>query len=229
MSETNLYKRVESFATDHFGCHTVKQQIGTKFGKVDVVGLRLPLGDFATTSELIAIEVKEERTTFLSAVGQTRAYAIFAHKCYLAVRKRFKARFTPEEKDIAAQLGIGLIEIRTGECHEVLTSQAFSPQDRYVLQVMNKLDFFICAICGGAYPKQDICDINNTREIDLQAYPGYRGQMRKAILTRKNIRYWLYELARLKRDKRWYIYDRRHICKDCVSIFASLVNNSPPK
>ncbi len=185
MSEAGLYKRVESFAVDHFGCHTVQQQIGTKFGKVDVVGLRLPPGDFAATSELIAIEVKEERSTFLSAVGQTRAYSIFAHKCYLAVRKRFAARFTPEEKDVAAQLGIGLIEIRTNGCREILTSQAFSPQDRYVLQVINKLGFFICAVCGGAYPKQDMSDINSRREIDLQAHPGYRGQMRRAIMKRK--------------------------------------------
>lgn len=226
MREAKLYKLVESFASDHFGCHTVKQQVGTKLGKIDVVGLRVTPGDLSTTSELIAIEVKEEAASFLSAIGQTRAYSIYAHKCYLAFRKRFSSKFSVEEKDIATQLGVGLIEIRSNKCYEVLSSQMFLPQERHVLHILNTLGFFTCAICHGVYPKQDVSNINSKRRIDLQSYPSYTGQMRKAIVGRKNIRYWLYELATLKRDKRWYIYDRRHICKDCVTIFASLVNNT---
>jgi hypothetical protein len=59
--------------------------------------------------------------------------------------------------------------------------------------------------------------------IDISEGPGYRGFFDKAIKTRKNLRYWLYELADARGDKRTYTYDRRYLCKDCVSLFGSLL------
>jgi hypothetical protein len=174
---------------------------------------------------LIAIEVKEEGASFLTAIGQARIYSVYAHKCYLAIRKRYGNKFTPEETDIATQLGVGLIEIRSNRCHEVLSSQLFSPQEKYVLQILNKLGFFRCTLCRGAYRKKDIQAINIKQQIDLQSDPKYTGQLVRAIKQRKHAMYWLYEMYYSRESEtRKYNYNRRYICKDCLSLFASLIS-----
>lgn len=223
--ESKLYKQIEDFASEYFGCHTVKQQVGTKFGKVDVVGLKENRGDLESTSEVIAIEVKEEKASFLQAVGQTRAYSIYAHRCYLAFKKRNRNEFTDDEIDIADQLGVGLIEVKSNTCDIKLTSKLFSPQERYILQILDKLDYFRCVLCRGTYPKKHISDISS-RLIFLGDNPSYRGNLKKAIESRLNIRYYLFGLSHIREDDRKYVYDKRFICKDCVSIFASLIPNN---
>ena len=70
-------------------------------------------GDLASTTELVAIEVKEERAPFLTSAGQAFAYSLYAHKCYLAVRKRRGAKFSAEEQRAAAHFGIGLLAVRS--------------------------------------------------------------------------------------------------------------------
>lgn len=225
MLESRLYKTVELFTADHYACHAVQQQVGTRLGKVDVIGLRDVGSDFGTSSELITVEVKEEGASFLTAIGQARVYSIYAHKCYLAVRKRYGNKFTPEETDIAMQLGVGLIEIRSSKCHEVLSSQLFSPQERYVLQILNKLNYFQCTLCRGTYPKRNIQALNTKQQIDLQSDPKYTGQLVRAIKQRKHAIYWLFEMSySRKNETRSYVYDRRYICKDCLSLFASLIS-----
>jgi hypothetical protein len=220
--EAKLYKPIENFASEYFGCHVVKQQVGTKFVRVDVVGLKENRGDLDSTSEVIAIEVKEEKASFLQAVGQTRAYSIFAHRCYLAVKKRNNNEFTQDEKDIADQLGVGLIEVKSNKCDVKLTSKLFFPQERYVLQIFDKLNYFRCSLCRSIYPVKDITDINPNRNIDPQNDSNYLGGLKRAIENRKNARYYLRELPENHGDIRERVWDRRFICKDCVSIFASI-------
>ncbi len=220
--ESKLYKTIESFAAEYFGCRTVKQQVGTKFGKVDVVGLKENHGDLESMSEIIAIEVKEEKASFLQAVGQTCAYSIYAHRCYLAFKKRNTNEFTYDEIDIADQLGVGLIEVKSNTCNVISTSKLFSPQERYVLQILKKLGYFKCVLCRGTYHMKDISDVSS-RKIYLEDDPSYYGKLKKAIETRKNVRYHLFELPQILEDDRKYVYDKRFICKDCISIFASLI------
>ncbi len=224
MEEKKLYKVIEEFARTKFDCGSVKQQVGTKLGKVDVIGVREIHGDFGTHTEIIAFEVKEEHASFLSAIGQARAYSIYAHKCYLAYRKRNSNQFTHEEIDIASQLGVGLIEIRGNGCEIISTSAAYSPRDSYTLALLNKIGLFRCTLCHATYNKKDIIDINR-KEIDINGDPPYVGLLKKAIKYQKNVAYFLFQLnSQRDADDRKYVYDRRYICKDCASIFGSLVN-----
>ncbi len=222
--EAALYKQVMSIAEDEFACCVVDKQVGTQLGIVDVMGLREMQGDYGSTTELIAFEVKEENSTFLKSLGQAFAYSVYAHKCYLAVRKRYSNVFSYEERDIATQFGVGLIEIKSRNKHEIVaTSRKFMPEEHYFLQILEKLKMFRCSLCRGIFKKQDLVSVS-TREINLSEKPNYRGNLDKAIRKRKNIRYWLFELDEQREDEyRKHIFDRRNLCKDCVSIFASLL------
>ena len=220
--EAALYKVVAAFTTEQFQCQTVKQQVGTRLGRVDIIGLREVQGDLATGYEIISVEVKEEKAPFLPALGQAYAYSIYAHHCYLAVKKRRNSKFTSEEMQIATRFGVGLIEIKANSCQVVLSSRQHVPEERYVLQLIEAMRLFRCVLCHGIYPRTEMTAINQRGPIDLQEQPKYRGQLSRAITQRQNVTYWLYELAKMRGDRRTYTYDRRYLCKDCVSLFASL-------
>lgn len=217
--ESRLYRLVESFAREHFGCRTVRQQIGTRLGKIDVVGLLDVPGDRETASEIVAIEVKEERAAFLTSAGQALAYSIYAHNCYLAVRKRYKRQFDPEERRVAAHFGIGLIAIDSKGCKVVLTSKRFAPEDRNVLQILSRLGLFRCSLCRGAYAEENITAVNQSPA----EFPDFRGNLNRAIARGANAKFWLHTLAEERGDTRGYVWDCRYLCKDCVSIFGSLM------
>ncbi len=221
--EIALYNGVEKFAKDEFGCQFTKQQVGTRLGKIDVAGVRELRGDLESDAEVVAIEVKEERAAFLNAIGQAVSYSIYAHRCYLAVRRRRGNSFTSEELQVAAQFGIGLIQIGAGKMTIPVTSRRFSPENRYVLQIIHRLGLFRCSMCRSVYEDKDASVINESGAINLSERPKYRGQLAKLIAKRMHARYYLYGLHGQRDDQRAYVNDRRYLCKDCVSIFASLV------
>jgi hypothetical protein len=220
--EKSLYDQVARFAGSSFNCFAVKQQVGTRHGRIDVVGLREVHSDYFSAPEIIGIEVKEEYSTYLSSLGQAFAYSVYAHQCYLAVRKRHSNAFTPDERRLAAKLGIGLIELKSRSCTLVQSSRLFEPEPRYVAHLLRKMGYFQCALCGGTYRHEDITYASNFA-IDLTDNPKYKGNLRKAIAKRRNLNFYLFQLYNeRKAEDRYYVYDRRFMCKDCVSLFASL-------
>lgn len=221
--EASLYKRVEHFAKNSLGCQFAKQQVGTRLGKIDVAGVRELRGDFESDAEVVAIEVKEERAAFLNAIGQAVAYSIYAHRCYLAVRRRRGNSFTDEERQVATQFGVGLIEIGSNKFSMPVTPRRFSPENRNVLQIIHRLGLFRCAPCRAVYEDADRSDINQSGQIYLPDNSKYRGQLLKILQKGKHARYYLYNLHHQRDDKRRYVYDKRYLCQDCVSLFASLV------
>lgn len=224
--ESKLYPRVEKFVRSDFGCNVVESQVGTKLGRIDIVGLREIPGDFESATEIIGIEVKEEHAAFLNSIGQALAYSVYAHNCYLAVRMRRQRHFEPAEMRIAAQFGVGLIEIRAKSMTVVLTSRRFTPEDQNILQIFSKLGVFRCVLCRATYPEKEVSSINAQGEIAPSEESQYLGILAKAIRMRKNAQYWLHELAAQRKDRRRYVYDIRYLCKDCLSIFASLLPKS---
>lgn len=221
--EASLYKGVERFTKKSLGCQFVKQQVGTRLGKIDVAGVRELRGDFESDVEVVAIEVKEERAAFLNAIGQAVAYSVYAHRCYLAIRRRRGNSFTTEECQVAAQFGVGLIEIGSGKFSMPVTSRRFSPEDRNVLQIIHRLSLFRCSLCRAVYEDTDRSDVNQSGQIDLPGNPKYRGQLSRILKKGKHARYYLYNLHHQRDDQRQYVYDRRYLCQDCISIFASFV------
>jgi len=221
--EISLYNRVAKFAVEQFDCRFMKQQIGTHLGKIDVAGIQELRGDLESEAEIVAVEVKEERAAFLNSIGQAVAYSIYAHRCYLAVRKRHGSQFSAEELQVAAQFGVGLIEIGAKGMSMRLTSRRFSPESRYVLQIIHRLGLFRCSMCRAVYEDKDSTGVNQAGKIDLSEKPNYRGQLSRIVAKRRNAKYYLYELHSQRDDPRVYVSDRRYLCKDCVSVFASLM------
>lgn len=210
MKERDLYEPVRKFIDSEFDCLYSAIEKGSKAGRIDVIGIRNSIGDFGGDSELISIEVKPEKNTFLKSLGQAYAYSIMAEHCYLAVHKP-TSDFSKEEKEQALKLGVGLIRINSKKkCSIVLSSPIHSPMKATKLALMNKLGFVQCIMCNAVF--------ENT---------GMRSQRENSTIVNsindgKPFRYWLENLSIQKKDEREYIYDRRHICADCVQIFKGL-------
>lgn len=217
----------ERFLTEGLGCFDFRKEIGTTMGKVDVVGIKELSSDYESTIELVSVEVKDENSRFLNSIGQAFAYSIYTHRCYLAVRKSGQKKFTREEVDIANQFGVGLIEIRNKNAINIVShSKRFDPMPHYVNLFISRLGYFNCSICSGTYKEADITKINKSGPIHENGDDVYLGMIDKAIKNRRNVLYYLYELSKQRNDERSYVYDRRYICKDCLSIFSPLLTNA---
>jgi hypothetical protein len=212
MPESSLYKPVARFIETEFDCFAVGMKKGTEYGTVDVVGLRYSMGYHGGSAEILAVEVKPEDATFLQALGQARAYSVMADRCYLALHKPYGHRISQEEIDMAAQLGVGLIEIGRGKsCRILVSPPRHQPIRAHWLALVNKMGYVECVICGALFPEKEM---RSQRE---------RSSIRNAVKDEKAFRYWLADLAeRRGQDWRRYIYDRRHICSDCVQAFKGL-------
>ncbi|RMG31309.1 MAG: hypothetical protein D6732_14930 [Methanobacteriota archaeon] len=222
--EKELYPLIEKYLTENVGCVATKINTGTKFGHIDVLGLRERRSDYASQTELVAVEVKRGGTRFLNFVGQAFAYSLYAHRIYLAWEKPGGSHYTSEEIDIAAKFGVGLLSIsEKGKIQLVASSSKFTPEHHHLLQAVHKLGYFECSLCRSYYPSESTVKINQRRKINLQDKPEYSGNFRKAIEQRRSALYYLFQLAEGRGDPREYTYDKRFICKDCCSIFSSLL------
>ena len=149
MSETDLYKLVERFLREQFDCFDAFQKRGPKYvGYADVLGVRDVGGRFCGDIEVIAVEVKTSRYNFAKSLGQALGYSLFAHKCYLAIPMRYTEEYSAENKEMAAHIGVGLIEIRSGQCTEILTSPPHQPINSLLLRTLDYVGYGRCSICG---------------------------------------------------------------------------------
>jgi len=149
MSETDLYKFVERFLREELDCFDTFQKTGPKYvGYADVLGIRDVGGRLCGDIEVTAVEVKTSRYTLAKSLGQALGYSLFAHKCYLAIPMRYSKKYSPEDKEMATHLGVGLIEIRTGQCTEILTSPHHQPINSLLLKALDYVGYGRCSICG---------------------------------------------------------------------------------
>lgn len=221
--EDELYPVVATFLEDAFGCGSTKINTGTKYGHIDVLGLRERRSDFSSQTELLAIEVKRGGTRFLNFIGQAVSYSLYAHRVYLAWEKEKGGGFSQEEISIASKFGVGLLSISSkGKISLVSSSAEFAPERHHLLQAVNKLDHFECTLCRSFYPKESSVQINPRGAINIEEEK-YAGNLLKAVTSRRPALYYLFQLAEARGDKRVYTHDTRYICKDCCSIFASIL------
>jgi hypothetical protein len=212
MSEHRLYKTVARFVESEFGCFAVQTTKGTSYGSIDVLGLRYNVGDLGGTSEVVAVEVKPENATFLKSLGQAVAYTVMADRCYLALHKPYHRTTLQEQREMAAQLRVGLIEIGARkQCRVVVSSPRHQPIRSHKLSLINRLGYVECVICGTLFPRK--AGMRSQRD---------RSGLAHAIRDGKPLRYWLRELNQQREGDRAYIHDRRYLCKDCVNVFSSL-------
>ena len=101
---------------------------------------------YGGTAELIVIQVKLSKAVFLKSIGQAWGYSLTADRCYLAVY--CPHGFTQSETEMAAQLNIGLIQIRDKDrCRVILSSPQHRPLRHHKLALMRKLKYVECALC----------------------------------------------------------------------------------
>jgi hypothetical protein len=126
MKEAELYPILANWMKRHFGCFKAAGPVGTRYSRADVVGIRDTGGGNSGEVELIVIEVKRGTEPFATSSGQAAGYSVYANRVYLAdVRER---GFTVDEREIASNLGVGLIKIRSRKPQEILSSREHRPQ-----------------------------------------------------------------------------------------------------
>jgi len=203
--ERELYPSVERFLKKRFSCFVTAQDRGVKFGRVDVVGVR-DIGKSLTGAfEVIAVEVKAGNQPFNTAVGQAYGYSVYAERCYLAdVRSR---PFSLEEIDIASSLSVGLLLIReNGNISEVLASPVHKPLIDMRAELLFKLGYAQCTICGSVFQ----CGDDKNWERYVSRY------VKKAWDKERGYIYWLDKIKKLKGLSPRAYKERRYICADCV-------------
>ena len=226
-SEKELYEPVSAFMRGRMGCKATKINTGTRFGQIDVLAIRTRTSDFASNDEVIAVEVKKGGTRFLNFLAQALSYSLYAHRVYLAWQRTSGAGYTQEEIDIASHFGVGLLEIDESERVALISSSSkFQPERQYLMQAVQKLQYFECSICRSVYPIEKLIELNQPGEDDLADDPNYRGRLADAISQRRSSVYYLFELSKDRGDSRTQVWDRRYLCKECSSIFASLLPKS---
>lgn len=113
----------------------------------DVVGIKDIGNRYEPRIEIIAVEVKENLPNYRERhMDQAKRASVFAHKVFLAVPREFK----PEEVELAVKERIGLFELNTEtrKLKLIVPSPTFEPSDGKVVQLMRRLEFFKCSVCG---------------------------------------------------------------------------------
>jgi hypothetical protein len=211
--EKAFYPQVEKWVKRHFLCFATGVDVGTRFGRIDVVGLRDVGGDLSGEIEAIAIEVKRPEASFAASCGQARAYSVYAHRVYLAYSQ--DEPFSWEEEQVANCLGVGLVQIKGSNSKEVLSSALHRPLPRLHSLMLEKLKFGKCRLCD-SYIK-----IGDKKLFDRVA----RENIKSALDKRKGIMFWNREVADRKKKMKirelkgdTETYERRFLCSDCVSL-----------
>ena len=217
--EKELYPLVERWLKRYLKCFKTASNTGLKYSRADVIGVRDVGGDMCGEIETVCVEVKKGREPFATASGQASGYRVYGNRVYLAERR--KAAFTLDERDIASNLGIGLIQIQGRTCKEILSSPFYRPIVRFNLLVLERMALGQCRVCGSFFEtgKPENRFSNLTRE-----------RLKTAIEKEKGMMFWNREVSdrkqrlKIRNTTDGSTYERRFICPDCISsVFSQLV------
>jgi len=205
--ESDHYQPVENFLKRRFGCFVTDQNRGTKFGRVDVIGIRDIGGNLSGEIEVIGVEVKNGNQPFNTATGQAFGYSVYAERCYLADVRNSQVPFELEEIDIASKLGVGLLAIKpNGTVVEVLTSPQHIPLPKVRAQLINTIGYSMCVFCGSVFERSDN---------DYQ-FKNAKRTLEKAYEEEKGFVYWLEEVNKRRKPAPKHNRVKRYVCSDCV-------------
>jgi hypothetical protein len=121
---------------------------------IDVFGIKAAKSQFSTEIEVMAVEVKRStRRASLRFMMQAFNNSRMAHYCYLAMPHRY----TDKEVASAAELGIGLLEIRKTNIRLVAQSRRFQPSGPLLREFLRKnLAIAQCSVCENFTSLYDI-------------------------------------------------------------------------
>lgn len=218
--ESKYYPAVAAWLKGAKGCFEADTNTGLRWARIDAVGLRDTGGSLSGGTEVVAIEVKRDGAPFGNSLGQAHSYSVYADRCYLAFHRTSTTPPSDAAIEMAAALGVGLIELRgrsrRPEITEVLGAPVGRPLEHLRLEVMEKLGYSICSLCRSAFRRGEKGAFRRN----------VRTTVPRAIADEKGLIYWLHEVAgrqgsakRLDADedaKPESIYQRRYLCPDCV-------------
>ncbi len=209
------YGRVAKWLKTQYQCFATKTDVGIRYGRIDVVGLRDIGGELSGSGEIVSIEVKPGRKPFATAAGQARGYSVYAQRCFLADVRPTRPAFTDDELEIATQLGIGLIAIDRRGITEVLSSPRNTPVERLQLLVIERVGYSLCAVCRSFFSRGE----KGSYWRGLTRSTPNAGPVKAAEQGRGYV-YWLDEVAKRSRRRRSgssaLVFHRRYLCPDCV-------------
>lgn len=227
--ESVLYPIVERWMRRRFRCFQTGINIGLAYSRVDVVGIRDTGGDLSGEIETISIEVKRASAAFATSAGQAAGYRVYANRVYLAVVK--PTGFDMAELDIASHLGVGLIQIKGKQCHEVLSSPFCTPITRMSLQLIERMSLGRCQMCGTFFQIGTFDP--NTSSAKGRWSKVARENFDRAIEQEKGMIFWNRELADRKNRLGVRVFEdgstheRRYVCPDCISyVFGAVAGIS---
>ncbi len=214
--EKDLYPIVQKWLKRYYRCFETGINTGLKYSRIDVVGVRDVGGDLSGEVETIVVEVKRGTEPFATASGQALGYRVYANRVYLADYR--EKPFTLDETHIASHLGVGLIQIKGGKCHEVLSSPHYRPITKLNLRLMENLALGCCQICNTIFQigESKRTYANLARENLKFAFEKHKGVMfwNREIANRKN-------RLKIRETEDGTTYERRFICPDCVDYLLS--------
>lgn len=215
MREADYYEPVARWARKVLECFETGIDTGLRHGRIDVVGLRDSGGRLSGRADVIAIEVKRGTQPFATSIGQASGYSIYADQCYLA---EYRPRgFSACERAIAAQLGVGLIQISGAQrtrITEVFTAPLREPLEGLRLEVVEKLHHALCTVCGSLFR----CGEKGKPYANVARQQASRGRhLERSVRDGKGLMYWLDEqAARSPTATNDVVYHRRYVCPNCI-------------
>ena len=82
--ESDLYEIVGKWIAKHFRCFKTSENVGLRYSRADVLGVREVGGRLSGEVETIIVEVKRGSQPFATASGQGAGYSFYANRVYLA-------------------------------------------------------------------------------------------------------------------------------------------------
>lgn len=219
--EADLYPVVERWMRRRFHCFKSAINVGLRYSRVDVLGVRDIGGSLTGEIETIAIEVKRHPGLFATSSGQALGYRVYVNRLYLAAVT--ETGFKPSELEIASHLGIGLVQIRGSQCREVLSSPNHNPITRMAMELVECMALGKCRLCGTFF------DIGEAEKGGNRFSKVTRENFPKALDAEKGMMFWNRQLAErknklgIKVTKNDATHERRFICPDCVCYFLAQI------
>jgi hypothetical protein len=211
--EVDLYPIVQKWMVRQWDCFASKFNVGSRFGRIDVAGVRDIGGDLSGQTEVIAIEVKAGGSVFTTSAGQAFGYSVYANRVYLADYRPTGTDFSPEEIAIAGRLGIGLLLIRPNHrINVVQTSPLHEPMERLRRTVIAAMDHAVCSICESVFPIKD----EDGRALVKRGDYNSRKPLQRAIEAEMGYVWWLSDVGERDGTTRGGTYPRRYLCRDCA-------------
>ncbi len=164
----------------------------------DAVGIRHVGGYLVGDFELITVLIRPSTKRFTSVCGETSAQSVHADRTYLACYLGSE-EFTDEQIDTALYLGIGLLRIDSDRrCHRTVPAPLNHPTQRMRASLLHGLGLVVCQLCG----------------VSFSLFPDH--EQDDAVLWNER---WADRFGRLRNES---VYDRRHLCPDCVGNISEL-------